>query len=228
MHPSLINRNSEFDFSKLDYEIIGSIFERLISPDERHKYGQFYTRAEVVDLINSFCIRSGEEAVIDPACGRTFLVRAYARKRELAPGRSHEQMLTELYGVDISPFACHLTTINLATRDLIQHENYPLIARADFFDMGVKHLFLSLPSRARSKGLGRIQHRDITIPLVDAVIGNPPYVRQEEIKSDKAKGKGHPRHGTKEYYRALVKKEAQAALSGRSDLHCISGRMPTP
>ena len=55
---------------------------------------------------------------------------------------------------------------------------------------------------------------------MDAVIGNPPYVRQEEIKSDKAKGKGHPRHGTKEYYRALVKKEAQAALSGRSDLHC--------
>ncbi len=45
-------------------------------------------------------------------------------------------------------------------------------------------------------------------------------MRQEEIKSDKAKGKGHPRHGTKEYYRTLVKIEAQAALSGRSDLHC--------
>jgi N-6 DNA Methylase len=100
----LINQIHEFDFSKLDYEIIGSIFERLISPDERHKYGQFYTRAEVVDLINSFCIRTGEEAVIDPACGGgTFLVRAYARKRELAPGRPHEQMLAELYGVDISP-----------------------------------------------------------------------------------------------------------------------------
>ncbi len=218
---ALINEIHDFDFSKLDYEIIGSIFERLISPDERHKYGQFYTRVEVVDLINSFCIRSGEEAVIDPACGGgTFLVRAYARKRELAPNRPHEQMLTELYGVDISPFACHLTTINLATRDLIQQENYPLIARADFFDVSVHGRFLSLPSRARSKGLGRIQHRDIEIPLLNAVIGNPPYVRQEEIKSDKAKGKGHPRHGTKECYRTLVKNEAQATLSGRSDLHC--------
>ena len=147
-----------------------------------------------MDLINSFCIRSGEEAVIDPACGGgTFLVRAYARKRELAPGRSHEQMLTELYGVDISPFACHLTTINLATRDLIQHENYPLIARAPTSSTWASSTsFLSLPSRARSKGLGRIQHRDITIPLVDAVIGNPPYVRQEEIKSDKAKGRATP------------------------------------
>jgi hypothetical protein len=218
---ALINQIHEFDFSKLDYEIIGSIFERLISPDERHKYGQFYTRAEVVDLINSFCIRTGEEAVMDPACGGgTFLVRAYARKRELAPGRRHEKMLMELYGVDISPFAGHLTTINLATRDLIQDENYPLIARADFFDVSPQSRFLSLPSRARAKGLGKTQHRDIEIPLLDAVIGNPPYVRQEDIKSDKAKSKGYPRPGTKEFYRTLVKKEAQANLSGRSDLHC--------
>ena len=75
----LINQIHEFDFSKLDYEIIGNIFERLISPDERHKYGQYYTRAEVVDLINSFCIRTGQESIIDPSCGGgTFLVRAYA------------------------------------------------------------------------------------------------------------------------------------------------------
>ncbi len=95
----LIEQIHDFDFSKLDYEVIGGIFERLISPEERHKYGQFYTRAEVVDLINSFCIRTGEESVLDPACGGgTFLVRAYARKRELAPGRSHAELLGDLYG----------------------------------------------------------------------------------------------------------------------------------
>lgn len=215
----LINQIHEFNFSKLDYEIIGGIFERLISPDERHKFGQFYTRAEVVDLINSFCIRTGEEAVMDPACGGgTFLVRAYARKRELAPGRPHVRMLDELYGVDISPFATHLTTINLATRDLIQAENYPRIARSDFFDIHVKHPFISLPSRVKTKGLGKLQHREIEIPLLDAVIGNPPYVRHEGIKSDK--GKGRPVRGTKEFYRKLVKQEMGADLSGRSDLHC--------
>jgi type I restriction-modification system DNA methylase subunit len=215
-----INQIHESDFSKLDYEVIGNIFERLISPDERHKYGQYYTRAEVVDLINSFCIRTGQESIIDPACGGgTFLVRAYARKRELAPGRNTAQMLNDLFGVDISSFACHLTTINLATRDLIEEENYPRIARADFFDVSAKGLFLSLPSHARSKGLGKIQHRNIEIQPLDAVIGNPPYVRQEGIKSDKTKSKT-TREGTKEYYRTLVKKEAQAQLSGRSDLHC--------
>ena len=217
---ALINEIHEFDFSKLDYEIIGSIFERLISPAERHKYGQFYTRAEVVDLINSFCIRDGNETIMDPACGGgTFLVRAYARKRVLSPGKPHDQMLDELYGVDVSPFACHLTTINLATRDLIQDENYPRIARADFFDVAANRRFITLPHRVRTKGLGKIHHRDITIPPLDAIIGNPPYVRQEGIKSNK-ENKEKLKPGTKEYYRDLVKREMQALLSGRSDLHC--------
>lgn len=217
----LIEQIHEFDFSRLEYEIIGSIFERLIGPEERHKYGQFYTRAEVVDLINSFCIRDGDEAVMDPACGGgTFLVRAYARKRELQPARPHKQLLEELYGVDVSPFACHLATINLATRDLVQDENYPLIARADFFDLRPQASFISLPSMVKTKGLGKAQQRRINIQPLAAVIGNPPYVRQEDIRSDKQKGTGHPQPSTKEFYRALVAEQAGVKLSGRSDLHC--------
>lgn len=105
---SLIDQIHEFDFSKLDYEVVGSIFERLIGPEERHKYGQFYTRVEVVDLINSFCIHNGSEKVLDPACGGgTFLVRAYARKRVLAESRKHSELLTDIYGTDISQFAAH-------------------------------------------------------------------------------------------------------------------------
>ena len=175
---ALIDQIHEFDFSKLDYEVIGNIFERLISPEERHKFGQFYTRPEVVDLINSFCIQTGYETVMDPACGGgTFLVRAYARKRELAPCRKHGELLTDLYGVDISHFATHLTTINLATRDLIDDENYPQIARNDFFEVQTHRKFISLPSKAHSKGLGTLHHRDIEIPPLDAVVGNPPYIR---------------------------------------------------
>ncbi len=217
----LVHQIHEFDFSKMDYEVIGSIFERLISPEERHKFGQFYTRVEVVDLINSFCISRGEEKVLDPACGGgTFLVRAYARKRELAPNRRHSELLSDLYGVDISHYATHLTTINLATRDLIDDENYPRIARSDFFDVEAHRAFLKLPSRVKTKGLGQIQQREIEIPLLDAVIGNPPYVRQEDILSGKKAGNGAPAKGTKEYYQQLVKRESGLELSGRSDIHC--------
>ena len=216
----LINQIHQFDFSKLDFEVIGSIFERLISPEERHKYGQFYTRVEVVDLINSFCIHHGNEKVMDPACGGgTFLVRAYVRKRELDPSRKHGDLLNDLYGVDISHFATHLTTINLATRDLVDYENYPLITRKNFFDIETHQTFLSLPKHIKTKGLGKSQHRQVEIPLLDAVVGNPPYVRQEDIPKSK-KGNGFPQPGTKEYYLKQVKEENGVNLSGRSDIHC--------
>lgn len=212
----LIEQIHNFDFSKLEYDIIGRIFERLISPEERHKYGQYYTSPEVVDLINSFCITRGDEKVLDPACGGgTFLVRAYARKRILAPWRHHGELLKDLFGTDISNFATHLTTINLATRDLIDEENYPQIARTDFFNVRPKRAFLSLPAHAatdgkmKSKGMGAIQHRDVEIPKLDAVVGNPPYVRQEDIAD-----------GNKKKIRELVEEEWKGInFSGRSDLH---------
>lgn len=113
-----------FDLSRLDYDVIGRIFERLIDPAERHKFGQFYTRPEVVDIINAFAIRDGEATVLDPGCGGgTFLVRAYARKKRLAPRLGHRALLEGVYGTDISPFAAHLSTINLATRDLVEDAN---------------------------------------------------------------------------------------------------------
>ena len=125
-----------FDFGKIEYDIIGHIFERLISPEERHRYGQHYTRSEIVDLINAFTIRKPDAVILDPACGGgTFLVRAYVLKRELSNGTIfHEDLLQQIKGVGISAYAAHLSTINLATRDLIDEENYPLVARSDFFD----------------------------------------------------------------------------------------------
>ena len=221
----LINQIHQFDFSKLDYDVIGNIFERLISPQERHKYGQYYTRPEVVDLINSFCILSGDEKIMDPGCGGgTFLVRAYARKKELMPARKHSDRLLEIFGIDISHFATHLTTINLATRDLIDEENYPQIARSDFFDVKPDKPFLQLPNhssgaKVKTKGLGKTQQREVEIPLLDAVIGNPPYVRQEDIRRSKKKNKIEC--STKEYYAKLIESEWKGtSLSGRSDLHC--------
>ena len=218
---SLIEQIHEFDFSRLDYEVVGSIFERLIGPEERRKYGQFYTRVEVVDLINSFCIRSGDAKVMDPACGGgTFLVRAYARKRVLAESRNHRDLLTDLYGTDVSQFAAHLTTMNLATRDLVEDENYPRVGRSDFFDVLPDSPFVKLPQKLKSEGLGS-KYQDIKIPPLDAVIANPPYVRQEDIPKAKKKPKGGgPEAGTKEFYSRRVQQMAGAKLSGRSDLHC--------
>jgi len=220
----LINGIHRFDFTKLNYDVIGRIFERLVGPEERHKYGQFYTRPDVVDLINAFCIKTADAKVMDPASGAgTFLVRAYARKRELDPTRSHGQLLRDLFGVDFSTFATHLCTINLATRDLIDEENYPQVARSDFFDTKPGVPLLALPihaPRGPSGGGRQAGTRDVQVPELDAVVSNPPYLRQEDIRSEKKKRKAGPRTGTKEYYQLLAKEESGIRFSGRSDLHC--------
>lgn len=190
----------KFDLSRLDYDVIGRIFERLIDPAERHKYGQYYTRPEVVDLINAFAIRRGEDAVLDPGCGGgTFLVRAYARKKRLAPRLGHAALLETIYGTDVSPFAANLSTINLATRDLVEDANYPRVARADFFDTAVGKTLMQLPSPAGP--------RAVSMPRFDAIVGNPPYVRQEDVPAD---------------LKARYARTARAGglhANGRSDLH---------
>jgi type I restriction-modification system DNA methylase subunit len=200
----------DFDFTQLGFEIIGQIFERLLSTEERHKFGQHYTRSEVVDLINAFCIRDADATVFDPACGGgTFLVRAYARKKLMAAGTlSHQELLPQLIGNDISAYPAHLTTINLATRDLIDKANYPFVLRGDFFDFSPGQAAFKLPLSAN------LELAEQTIPEINAFVGNPPYIRQEKISEH---------NGAKYKTRLLdmAKKVAPAAdFSARSDIHC--------
>lgn len=83
-----------YDFSKLGYDIIGRIFERLIPQEERHNLGQYFTNPDIVDLILKFCLKHESDKVFDPACGAgTFLVRAYQHKKLMNQRLSHEEAL---------------------------------------------------------------------------------------------------------------------------------------
>ena len=201
----------KFDFTQLGFEVVGQIFERLLSSEERHKFGQHYTRSEVVDLINAFCIRRANATVFDPACGGgTFLVRAYARKKQLAAGTlSHQELLPQLIGNDLSAYPAHLTTINLATRDLIDKANYPFVVQRDFFQLRPDETTFSLPLSGNPNIL-----EDQKIADVDAIVGNPPYIRQEDIT----------KYSGAAYKSALVKQAnavaPAAAFTARSDLFC--------
>ena len=205
----LVQRIEEFDFSNLDFEVIGQLYERLIGASERRRFGQFYTSPDVVDLINAFCIRNPNDHVLDPACGGgTFLVRAYYRKRALAglvedSPETHEQLLDEIYGVDIGAFPAQLSTINLAVRHISDQGNYPRVARGNFFhaQAGIPLYDIPLTGEAR---------RSVALGNLDAVVGNPPYIRQESIgPEDKAI--------CSELFRAEW--PGQTSLTGRSDLY---------
>ncbi|MBM3239056.1 SAM-dependent DNA methyltransferase [Candidatus Poribacteria bacterium] len=183
----LVNILKRYDFSKLGYDVIGRIFERLIPQDERHNLGQYFTSPDVVDLILKFCLHHEDDKILDPACGAgTFLVRAYQHKKvmNLLKSQSHEDILETLWGNDIAKFPAHLATINLAINDLSVDKNYPNILQEDFFALLSQEAGFELPEKwriVRAKTLG-VEDREVKYPRwFDAVVGNPPYTRQEEI-----------------------------------------------
>ena len=180
----LVNVLRRYDFSKLGYDVIGRIFERLIPEDERHNLGQYFTSPDVVDLILRFCIQHESSKILDPACGAgTFLVRAYQHKKLMNQRQSHEEILENLWGNDIAKFPVTLSIINLAINDLAVDKNYPNILQEDFFALlvGEGGFDPAKWRRLRARTLG-LAERELTYPRwFDAIVGNPPYTRQEEI-----------------------------------------------
>jgi methylase of polypeptide subunit release factors len=170
----VINAESHYNFSSAKYDVIGRIFEELIREDERHKLGQYFTPPDVIDVINVFAIRSGKEKVLDPSCGSgTFLVRAYERKKSLEK-KLHSSLLDDIYGNDVSDYPAYLSMLNLAVRNVSKH-SYPRITNRDFFSInGYSKLdFLNKKGEKEKR----------TLHDFDAIIGNPPYTRQEDIGS---------------------------------------------
>ena len=213
---SVLGELYQFNFKEIRTDILGGIFQRLIAPEERHKFGQHYTNEDLVDVVNAFCIRKAEDVVFDPACGSgSFLVRAYHRKAHLDPSRLHQDRIAEIYGADISLFAAHLATLNLASRDINEEENYPRIARRNFFEIRAGEKFWQLPGGLR----GERTIEPIFLPKLNAVVGNPPYVRQELIPRRTDKPRPGPMQAKEDLFE-LCKALWQVELTGRSDLHC--------
>ncbi len=191
----LIEVLSKYDFSRIGYDIIGRIFEKLIPEEERHILGQYFTNPDVVDLILRFCLKHETDKILDPACGAgTFLVRSYQHKKLMNQRLSHEEILKTTWGNDIAKFPAHLTTINLAINDLRSDENYPRVFQKDFFDLLPDRVEFALPEAWRKvqiKGLGRVDKTLEHPRFFEAIVGNPPYTRHLEIEDIQEKKGGY-------------------------------------
>ena len=76
---------NQFNFAKVDRDILGKLYEKYLPKDERKRLGEFYTPDEVIDYILDAVDYIPSKAIenkdlIDPACGSGgFLVRAARR-----------------------------------------------------------------------------------------------------------------------------------------------------
>jgi len=193
---TLLDTLNEFDFSRVESDFIGRIYEKLIPPLERKRLGQFYTPLGIVDFIVQLTVTKPNDVVLDPGCGSgSFLVRAYHRLRELnhiqrviegpLSEKFHQQLLEQLYGVDINQFPAHLTVINLA----VQNPK----ARIKKVNAVVKDIFDIRPGQATLSGFESLTTEGKTAlvevpPTFDVVVANPPYIEQE-LLGDKEKRK---------------------------------------
>lgn len=175
----LTDKLRHWSFELMPLDVIGAVFERLIPPDARHSLGQYFTPDNLVDLIVAFCVRNGDDFVMDPTCGTgTFLIRSYHKLRNLK-SRRHHKLLKQVWGFDIAGFPAELATINLFRQDFADYSNFPRVLSKDFFDVRPGAIFEFPPPKKTVKAGERIQ---VNIPKFDVLVGNFPFIRQELIE----------------------------------------------
>jgi methylase of polypeptide subunit release factors len=180
---ALIHDFNTRDFSSLPQDVVGTVFERLIPPEERHGFGQYFTGESLCDLTVAFCITSPKDLMLDPTCGTgTFNIRSYDRLRWLGQ-HDHPTLLSQIWGIDIAPFPAELAVINLFRQNVASSSNFPRIACRDFFTLSPGE---TLPFPPPKMDVQRPEQVNEPIPQFDAIVGNFPYVSADQIERSHA------------------------------------------
>lgn len=125
----------------ITHDLAGRFFHDLIPFEVRKVLAAFYTHPTAANILAGLTIDDFRETLIDPACGSgTLLVAAYQRKQNLYKKlygfsdmkKLHKNFVEkDITGIDIMPFAAHISTINLTMQEIEQTTNVVRIATMD-------------------------------------------------------------------------------------------------
>lgn len=122
---------------------------------ERQKeLGAFYTPPALADALASWAIRSASDRALDGSCGGLVFLGA-AHRRLIELGATPGEATSALFGVDVDGEAIDRARAVEATRGA-------KLVHGDFFAL----------------------RADRQLPAVEAVIGNPPYIRYQGFNAD--------------------------------------------
>lgn len=168
-------------------DIIGNVYNKSLYNTYQQSHGQHFTQTAEADILNAFCIRNKTESVFDASCGSgVFLIRAFHFFQHF-----HEKDDTSfcMGGVDISHFATYLSAINFLFRDKKGKNNFTEIMTDNFININTQK-----------------DSENFHFP-VDAIVGNPPFIRHEMMK------------GKKEWQKLIKEVHSISYISGQSDLY---------
>ena len=198
----------------VNHDVLGKVFHELIPQEARKKVAAYYTKNQAADILTNLAIDDAADTIIDPACGSgTLLATSYLRKRELLEDdfneESHRRFIEEdVTGIDVMPFAAHLSCIHLALQAPVYETDEVNIGIADSTGLKpgdvINPLSFVLPESEEQSGLGDFAGgdspdkqdvvveagslnldadvgREMELTTKDLVIMNPPFSRQESI-----------------------------------------------
>ena len=191
----------------VEHDLLGRLFHELLPPATRKVLAAFYTRPVAAEILATLAIDSSNETILDPACGSgTLLVSAYKRKMELQHPRltvekalSHTKFVErDIVGIDIMPFAAHLSAIHLASQNfdvttnrvLVGVKNSLKLREGSLIEPFSKNLQKTLveqeyASSETSGAVGLTKSGDtFRLGKVDTVIMNPPFTKEERLPKD--------------------------------------------
>lgn len=127
---SLAAETIRFRLRDVEVDVLKSLYESLIDPDERHDLGEYYTPDWLAARVVAAAIpRPLEQRVLDPSCGSgTFLFHALrrlisaGRQAGLPPAEIVATCAERVFGIDVHPVAVALARVTwlLALGDLVQ------------------------------------------------------------------------------------------------------------
>lgn len=174
----LVEVFNEFDFKVLPSSVIGNILENLVPSEEKQKFGQYFTPESLALLVAFSAIKNRNFVVIDPTSGTGTFLNSFYQILTFLGKKNHQELLSQIWGNDISHFPAVLSVINLYKQKVDDTANFPRVTRKDYFNLQPKQT-IQIPD---NKDIAKLN--SVEIPLFDAIISNFPFIQQEDIPND--------------------------------------------
>ena len=179
---SILNDSNKY-LENTETDFIKEIFENVFPAPVRHAMGEFYTP----DWLANFTIETLTEnddlahtkTYLDPTCGSgTFIFNVIKQFQK----KSDNQIFSQVFGVDLNPVSVLAAKTNyliLYSKCFEFSESTPLQIPIFYAD-AIQAKFETNVMFSDFKN----DYENITIPKVDYLVGNPPWVNWEYLPND--------------------------------------------
>ena len=190
----IFRRLEEFDWSRLDEDLLKMLYQELVDPADRSALGEYYTPDWLAEMMLDDIAYSGG-SLLDPSCGSgTFLFCAVRKLRTLGvAGKKLIEFATHsIIGLDVHPVAVLMAKANILLAlapELLEHRDFDIQLSVYMADTLLTEEKKSKQYLGVPDGMGR----EFAIPLksielkrdLDQIIDQMSIYAQRAVGSEK-------------------------------------------